>query len=42
MNLRLDSEEQEILRSFEAGEWESAPDREEILERHRRAAAMTG
>ena len=41
MTLRLDAEEQEFLQSFESGEWVSAPDRDEILERHRRAASAT-
>ncbi len=41
MKAKLDSEEREILRSFEAGEWRSAPDRDEELERHRAYARAT-
>ncbi|MCP4658310.1 MAG: antitoxin [bacterium] len=41
MKAKLDSEEREILRSFEAGEWRSAPDRGEELDRHRAYARAT-
>jgi predicted DNA binding CopG/RHH family protein len=41
MTTKLEPEEQAILESFEAGEWRSAPDREEVLERHRAYARET-
>ena len=34
MTTKLESEEQKILESFEAGEWKSASDWEAVLSRH--------
>ncbi len=39
--IKLDKEEAELLRSIENDEWESVPDREEEIARHRRYAANT-
>ncbi len=41
MKENLDREEEELLRSFEAGEWRSAPDRDQALERHQTYARAT-
>lgn len=40
-NPRLSSEERELLASIEAGEWESVPDVQEEIERHRQVARTT-
>ena len=41
MNTKLDPEEEEILRSFEAGEWPAAERRNEEIEKHRGYARAT-
>ncbi len=41
MKAKLDPDEKEILRSFEAGEWQSSPDREGLLDSHRAYARAT-
>lgn len=38
---KLDDEERELLRSFEAGEWTSVPDRDEQIRRYRGYARET-
>jgi predicted DNA binding CopG/RHH family protein len=38
---KLDDEERELLRSFEAGEWTSVPDRDEEVRRYRGYARET-
>jgi predicted DNA binding CopG/RHH family protein len=38
---KLDEEERELLRSFEAGEWTSVPDRDEEVRRYRGYARET-
>ena len=40
-NLKLDREEQELLASVEAGEWESVPNVREAIRRHREYARNT-
>ncbi len=40
-NLQLDSEERELLDSVESGEWESVPNLEEEMRRHRAYARNT-
>ena len=40
-NPQLGSEERELLASIEAGEWESVPDVQGEIERHRQAARTT-
>lgn len=32
---KLDDEERDLLRSFEAGEWKSVPEKEEEIRRYR-------
>lgn len=41
MNAKLDPEEADTLRSYDAGEWRSAPDRDAVLDRHRAYARET-
>ena len=38
---KLKKDEKELLDSFEAGEWQSAPDREKELKRYQEYAAAT-
>ncbi len=40
-NLKLDKEERDLLTSVEAGEWESVPELEEEILRHREYARNT-
>ena len=39
--IKLDKEEQEILESYESGEWQSITDVEAEIEKHRQHAAAT-
>ena len=39
--IKLDKEEQEILESYESGEWQSLPDVEAEIEKHRQYAEAT-
>ena len=39
--ITLDKEEQEILHSFERGEWKSVPNVKEEIEKHRNYARQT-
>ena len=41
MSRQLNPDEAEILRSFDAGEWNPAKDRDETLKRHQRIARAT-